>query len=281
MDDMLPLIFLIADYGVGDLAFSEVKKQIRGRVGDADIEYVNIRPYSTLSNGFCTCQLALNENTGSRYKTYIFSNTAPRRDIIGPRKNNEGEGLVYAKLKNGVEILAVFSGYTLSFVKPLIERFNAVNVQNYGSQFRSRDKYPAVLAQIIKGDYSSIGKKLDIMEIPDVPKGRIAYIDGYGNVKITLQVSQLKDVKPGDTVEIAVGRRKLYGTYTDGIFGVREGELCVAPGSSGPEDDRFLEISVRLGNAWKELHEPDVEGKVVMNKVLGRNTLRLYQKSKV
>ncbi len=262
----MPLIFVVGDFGAGDLAFAEIKRKIKSMVRDADIDYVTVRAYSTISTGFCIYQLAIDgQEVDSAGGAYIFSNTAPRRDNLKPRKENEGEGLVYARLSTGLEILAVFSGNTFSFIKPMIKELRSVKVENKGSQFRSRDKYPEPLASIIKKDYSVLGAPIDISSIPEPPKNRIAYIDGYGNMKLTTRPSDLGLIQ-GERVRIEVGKRILHGVYAEGMFNIHEGELSLAPGSSGTAGNRFLEISIRLGNAWKAFGEPEIEEEVSVSK---------------
>ncbi len=261
-----PLIFIVGDFGAGDLAFAEIKRRVKKLVNEVDMDYVTVRAYSTISTGFCIYQLALDGGDSDGDKcVYIFSNTAPRRDNPNPRKGNEGERLVYAKLKTGLEVVAVLSGYTFSFIKPIIKELRALKVDNSGSQFRSRDKYPEPLSKIIRGDYSVLGDELDPSKIPDPPRDRIAYVDGYGNIKLTTRRSDLK-LKHGGMVRVDIGNKSLVGYYTEGMFGIKEGELSVAPGSSGPTDNRFMEVSIRLGNAWKEFGSPKIEEKVAITK---------------
>lgn len=267
MAGLQPLIFIVGDFGAGDLAFAEIKRKIKSRIRDADIDYVTVPSYSTISTGFCIYQLALDkEGDDKETGTFIFSNTAPRHDNPNPRVANEGEHLVYAKLNTGLEVVAVLSGYTFSFVKPMIKELRVINVDNSGSQFRSRDRYPEPLGMIVNGDYSCLGKKLSPDDIPDPPRDRIAYVDGYGNIKLTAHVSDIK-LKTGEKVRVEVAGKSLFGTYAQGMFSIKEGELSVAPGSSGPSSDRFLEISIRLGNAWDKLGRPKVEEKVLIERI--------------
>ncbi len=266
MEGNQPLVFVVGDFGAGDLAFAEIKRKIKARIPGADIDYVTVSAFSTISTGFCIYQLALDgKERDSAGDAYIFSNTAPRHDDPNPRKENEGEGLAYAKLHTGLEVLAVFSGYTFSFIKPMVKELRKVVVDNRGSQFRSRDKYPDPFSRIVKKDYSVLDDRIEIEQIPEPPRDRIAYIDGYGNIKLTARESDIR-LEHGERVRVEIGMKSLFGVYVDGMFSIREGELSVAPGSSGPAEDRFLEISVRLGNAWKSFGEPLVESGVLIRK---------------
>lgn len=252
-------IVIISDYGVGDPAFTEVVLQLRSFIPNAYIIPQSTPPFSTLNTGFWIYQIALTPNPKN---TYIFSNTAPRKEGKDAQKNNNGEKLMYAKLKNGFEIIAVNAKYVFSFVKPHIEKLHYVNVQNQGSQFRSRDFYPKAVSQMINKDKTFLGAKCNISFIPDAPKNLIASIDGYGNIKTTTRSSLLK-FKPGQTITIEIHKQKHLAIYTDGVFHVKEGELAFAPGSSG-HNDKFMEIFVRGGSAYRLFDTPGVEEEFIV-----------------
>ena len=249
-----PNIVIIADYGTGDPAFTEVMLKLRILIPNATILPQSTPPFSTLNTGFWIYQIALTPNIKN---TYIFSNTAPRKERKNAQKNNNGEKLMYAKLKNGFEIVAVNAKYVFSFVKPYIKEFRYVNVRNEGSQFRSRDYYPKAVAQMINKEKAFLGSKGDISSIPQVPNNMIPSIDGYGNIKTTARASEVR-FKPGQTIVIEILKQKHLATYTDSVFNVKEGELAFAPGSSG-HNDKFLEIFVRGGSAYRLFDNPQVE----------------------
>ena len=278
MAGIAPKVYVIADYGKGDAAFAEVAQFIDAYVPGVCIRSISVESYSTTQTGFWVNQIALNDKKlrerfeieGKDFesqagKNYLYVNTAPRSDEYGPRRDNDGEKLAYAGLTTGLEIVGVFSGETFSFVKPLIKTFREFDpgkVPANGSQFRSRDIFPSALGRIVEGDYSILGKELDMDSIPEPAGGRIGHRDKYGNIKLTTKESEAGELKPGDTVSIAINGRKNDATFTAGIFSVNHGHLCLAPGSSGPTGDRYLEISRRGGNAWKDFGKPRMEAEV-------------------
>ncbi len=254
-------LILIADYGVGDPAFSEVIIRLRSLLPEVYVYPQSTPPFSTVNTGFWIYQIALTQKVKN---TYIFSNTAPRKDKKHAQKNNKGEVLMYAKLKNGFELVGINAGYNFSFIKPYIDKFHHVVVENEGSQFRSRDKYPQTVAKMILKDKSFIGNKEDTSIIPDAPKNVIASIDGYGNIKTSIRSSEIK-FKPGQVLTLEMNRKKRVATYTDGTFNIHEGELAFAPGSSG-HDDRFMEVFLRGGSASSLFDGPDIESEIKITK---------------
>ncbi len=247
-------IQLVADYGVGDPAFGEVIQKLQLLAPGVRVHPTSVPAFSTLSTGFWTYQYAMvNALPGMG----IYTNTAPRKDRKESRENNEGERLVYAKLKNGVQIIGVNAGYCFSFVKPFIAEFVAVNVANKGSQFRSRDFYPEAVIGILRGDAQFHGNSMPLAAIPDVPQNKIAWIDGYGNIKTSVRRSALS-LEVGKPLTITLNGMKRTAFFSDGTFAVREGELAFSPGSSGG-DDKFMEIFLRGLSAWKEFGKPHVE----------------------
>ncbi len=157
--------------------------------------------------------------------------------------DNSGEGLKYGKLTNGVEIIAVNSEYIFSFVKPILQEFKDINVSNQGTQFRSRDNYPSIVSEVMHGDYHNLTENLSLSLIPDVPKSRIAWIDGYGNIKTTIRRSEVS-YEPGTQLKIEINGVIWTGYMSEGTFGVHHGQLAFSAGSSGYEDP-FMEIFLR------------------------------------
>lgn len=264
-------ICLIADYGTGDPAFAEVMQRLLTSLPQAQIYPLSVPPFSTLATGFWVAQLGLNPGPQERL---IYHNCAPRQDDPDARQDNEGEGLTYALLPNGVKVIGVNAGYTLSFIKNHTKALHSVNVSRGGSQFRSRDVFPqaaAALEMMAPGtDPATIdllGKPLDPNQLPDVPLDRIAWVDGYGNIKTTIPAHTL-DLKPESKVVVRIGDVVSDAIYSDGSFKVPEGTLAFAPGSSGWPDAnsgepiRWMELFLRGGSAWERFGRPRLNQRV-------------------
>lgn len=253
-------ICLIADYGTGDPAFIEVTQRLMKGLPEAQIHPLSVPPFSTLATGFWIAQLGLNPGPTERL---IYHNCAPRQDTKEPRLDNEGEGLTYALLANGVKVVGVNAGYTLSFIKSHCQALHIVDVSRGGSQFRSRDVFPGAAAAIAREDFSLLGEAIAPEQIPDPPRDRVAWIDGYGNIKTTIPAPSVK-LEPETKVIVRIGDVVSDAVYSDGSFRVAEGTLAFAPGSSGwpahpgEKPVRWMELFLRGGNAWRRFGKPRV-----------------------
>ncbi len=260
MKPKLPYIHIVADYGTGDLAFAEVSQRLKHLLPEAEVLTTSTPPFSTLNTGFIIAQLALYNPSDN---LFIYSNTAPRKDDPQKRQNNQGEAFKYARLNNDVEICAVDAGYCFSFIKSHIKDFKEIKVANQGSQFRSRDFYPQIVAAIISGNkHKCLGKTLPLDNIPDIPANQLMHIDSYGNLKTTIRQSEIK-LKSGQKIRIIINHQTRTGIYANANFAVKSGDLAFAPGSSGG-DDPFMEVFLRSGNAFLHFKKPKVEAKITV-----------------
>lgn len=256
-------ISLIADYGIGDPAFAEVKQRLLTGLPQAQIHELSVPPFSTLATGFWIAQLGLNPGPADRL---IYHNCAPRQDDPEARRDNEGEGLTYALLPNGVKVVGVNAGYTLSFIKQSAKALYTVNVSRGGSQFRSRDVFPPAAAAIANDDFSLLGDILSPDQLPDAPLDRVAWVDGYGNIKTTIPAHTV-DLEPETKIVIRIGDIVSDAVYSDGSFRVPEGTLAFAPGSSGwmgtdGQPLRWMELFLRGGSAWARFGKPKVNQQI-------------------
>lgn len=253
------LVHIIADYGQGDLAFAEVVQRIKLYLPDAEPILTPVPAFSTLAAGFCVAQLGLNNSPAG---TIIYHNVAPRFDDEQARVSNAGERLAFALLPTGVRVIGVNAGHTFSFVRDTASELRWAAVEAQGSQFRSRDLFPQAAAAIALGLPDALTEKLSPTDIPDVPPNCIAYIDGYGNLKTTIQHKSI-NLGEGNTVRVQIGDTKLDAIATDGSFAVKPGQIALAPGSSGwinaqGKQTRWMELFLRSGSAWESFARPSV-----------------------
>ncbi len=257
------LLHVVADYGHGDLAFAEVAQRIKLHLPDAEPLYTPVAPFATLAAGFCVAQLGLNPAPPG---TVVYHNVAPREDEEEAREGNEGERLAYALLPNGVRVIGVNAGHAFSFVRDVAEELRWASVPAEGSQFRSRDLFPEAAADIVAGRPGALGQEIERHAIPGVPENRLAYVDGYGNLKTTIEHGA-PNIESSGAVRVRIATEELSATASDGSFGVEKGGLAFAPGSSGWRDARsektvWMELFLRGGTAWEAFGRPEVGASV-------------------
>lgn len=258
------LVHIIADYGHNDLAFAEVVQRIKLHLPDAEAVLTPVPAFSTLAAGFCIAQLGMNEAPAG---TIIYHNVAPRADDEEARTGNAGERLAFARLPTGVRVIGVNAGEAFSFVRELAEELRWAAVADAGSQFRSRDLFPQAAAQIALGQPDALAEEIDRALIPAVPSNRIAYIDGYGNLKTTIN-SASDRTRTGSVLRVRIGDMEQQAAASDGSFEVEHGQLTFAPGSSGWKDKagaetRWMELFLRGGNAWEAFGRPSVGDEIM------------------
>ena len=253
------LVHIIADYGQGDLAFAEVVQRIKYYLPDAEPVLTPVPAFKTLAAGFCVAQLGLNEAPAG---TIIYQNVAPRADDEEAREGNAGERLAFARLSTGVRVIGVNAGHAFSFVRDAAEELRWASVAAEGSQFRSRDLFPQAAAAIALGQPEALAEEIESADIPDVPPNRVAYVDGYGNLKTTIRAGS-REARSGSRVLVRIGETERVAMASDGSFEVEQGELAFAPGSSGWKDakgaeTRWMELFLRGGNACEAFNRPRV-----------------------
>ncbi|MBB2943029.1 hypothetical protein FB565_002742 [Actinoplanes lutulentus] len=241
------LLTVVADYGSGDLAFAEVRQRLATLLPTAEVITVPVPAFDTVSAGFCVAQLAFGEGPADRI---IYANVAPRQDHDEPRANNAGERLAAARLDSGVLVVGVNSGASLSFLAAEGVPIRAVDVADHGSQFRSRDVFPAALADLANGSLNPLG---DVLPVGPPPKQAVAYTDGYGNIKTTWDSAP---APAGSLIRVRVGDRESSATVSDGVFAVPAGAMSFAPGSSGWNGRVFYELLSRGGSAARIFGHP-------------------------
>ena len=250
-------IDFIADYGAttgnDDLAFSEVNRKLVEEFSKQSLDFpmiknLSVRPFNTVETGFAVAQLGYNSALGRRH--IIYHNTAPRKDKLDARLNNAGEFLAVTELPNGVRIIGVFGGYTFAFITSPIYR---VKCADAGSQFRSRDVFPPCVASLAKhaneplSTWELLGEQ--ITDIPTVPQNMICSIYGYGNLKTTIGIN--------DSIRsVSINNISFPVAQGQGIFAVPDGQLILAPGSSGWNGHYFTEVCLRGGSATKLFEHP-------------------------
>lgn len=241
------LLHVVCDYQAGGLEFGEIMSQFYQHLAEPEkvlVHQTSVPSLDTMAVGFVTAQYALAPFTG---RMVIYGNAAPRRSDSKAVKNNQDHGILYAKLKNGVEIINVDSEFAFGFVKDQIVDFRNIDCPNSGSQFRSRDFFPQAVARILANDTTVLTDQFDIAQIPDIPHNLVAWTDGFGNIKTTMRRSDLEKMglQPGQQVQVILNGVSMLGIVAVGGFAVDRGVLAINIGSSGYEDP-FVEFFLRV-----------------------------------
>ncbi|MCC6953577.1 MAG: SAM-dependent chlorinase/fluorinase, partial [Deltaproteobacteria bacterium] len=222
----MKLLHIIADYAAGDLAFSEMISALaRHLPADYNWHPTAVHSFDTVGTGFIVAQLGLQQESLRAPSTVIYANCAPRKDRREARKNNSGEGLLYGVLTNGVPIVVVNSGYSLSFVRDNLAELWEVDVPRSGSQFRSRDLFPPIVGKVARGELDFLKGRLDPQEvIADIPRQVVCYVDSFGNLKTSFRDGQdevLAKLQPGDRFGVRINQsRPISVTVASGSFNV-------------------------------------------------------------
>ncbi len=256
---MKPLLHVVCDYREGDLAFAEIASALAKHLPEEFSWYMTSVPsFETVATGFVVAQLGLQGSELRPDPTVIFANCAPRKDRTAARRNNEGEGLVYGILSNGVPVVAVNSGHSLSFVREDLKELWSVKVSRGGSQFRSRDSFPAVVGMVAAGKLNFLKKRLNPRRVILAPPDAVvAYVDSFGNLKTSFRAGdrRVSGLKPGQRIFARINEVRFALTVAAGSFNVREGDIAFSPGSSG-HSRRYWEIFQRGASAWETFRRP-------------------------
>ncbi len=251
---MKKLLHVICDYQASSQEFGEILQRLYAQNADIDLNIIatSVPSFDTVSTGFLLSQFAFGEHPEGMV---LYVNTAPRKEVSTAMVNNAGEKLVYAKLDNGVEVVAVNSGYSLSWVKDRIVDLRVIEVENEGSQFRSRDFFPKAVSDILHGKHEArLRESVDPTLLQAPVENRVIWVDGFGNLKTSVRLSQ-RGFAEGQKVLIEINGIKRTALVTGGSFSVNTGELAFSVGSSGHQDP-FMEIFLRGGSAFELFGQP-------------------------
>lgn len=248
-------LIVIADWAADSLNCQEVKIAVEGFLKvnkGANISFVASTP-STLHTGFLLQQLTLTEEKyGDPNQTVIFQNTDPRIQTKEGVEAAKGAEFILIKLHSGIWICGPNAGYDFSFLRNQVERAYNYPGLDKGSQFRSRDFYARVTAHLM----DEMEDELELVEsstniIPGIQGFHVGHIDNHGNIKTTITHEDLKGKYGyGSFIEITLNEITKKAKYTSNLFGGTPGELVIYPGSSGPSDNPYIEISV-----WRHFTE--------------------------
>ncbi len=195
-------------------------------------------------------------------KTAILVNVAPRHK--GSKKWQNGTPFCYFLVRDTL-VVSSFDGFTLSLIKKLAltESVSLMDIPTVteamvaggamteeernriiGSQFRSFDFTPRVLAYLLGGN-TVPAETISLQEVASAPHA-LWWIDNFGNAKTTILPQEISFAE-GSQVQTKLGTFTCY----EHLAAVPKGESALIVGSSGIDEHRFVEIVVQ-GESAKE-----------------------------
>ncbi len=241
-------MIIIADWAADSLSCQEVKTAIEGFLKDPT--YPNISfvatSSSTIQTGYVLAQLVYDEERfGRSLETVIYQNTDPRIQSADSGEPQEAKFIII-KLTSGMYLCGPNAGYNFSFIKKQIDKVFTYSIPDHGEQFRSRDLYPRIGAHLM----DAMEEDLELEEIaadtiPSLQGYYIGHIDNFSNIKTTITLEDLKGkYEFKNMVNVKIGDVEKTATFVDRLFGYKSGELVIYPGSSGPQNNPYLEIAI-------------------------------------
>lgn len=248
-------LIVVADVAADPLSCQEIRSSTEGYLKDHNggvITFIPSTP-STIHTAFLISQIVeVEERYGKPLETVFLQNTDPRLHSDHALKNAEGAKPLIIRLKSGIYLTGPDAGYNFSLIKDKVEEVYEYKGLNTEGQFHSRDLYPRVAAHLM----DEMEDELELEEIsaniiPRLEGHYVAHIDNFGNIKTFIPHSYFKGkFELNEKVAITLNGITKNAKYVTNLFGGEPGELVIYPGSSGKNDDRYLEITI-----WRHFTE--------------------------
>ncbi len=242
-------LIVVADWASDSMNFQEFISAVEGFLKDPkdiNINFVTSDP-STIHTGFVLAQVILTEERlGHPAETVIFQNTDTRLNVKENAEAAQGAEFLIIRLKSGLYVCGPNAGYDFSFIKSKIDEVFRYEGLDKGSQFRSRDLYARVSAHLM----DSLEDEMELEEvssntIPSIQGYFIGHIDNHGNIKTTMSLADLREHHEyGEEIVVKINRVEKKAKFVKNLFGGSPGELVIYPGSSGPMENPYLEVSI-------------------------------------
>ncbi len=242
-------LIVISDCVSDPLATQEIATAVQGFLKDsagANIRFVASTP-STIHTGFLISQVVLTEERyGRPLETVIFQNTDPRLESTEGVEQSKGAEFIILRLKSGMYLCGPNAGFNFSFIYKDIDEAFTYKGLDKGSQFRSRDLYSRVSAHLMDAMQDELElEELRLEMIPQIRGHYIGHIDNFGNIKTTITHEELKGkCEIGEKLEVTINDVTLEARHVTNLFGGKQGELVMYPGSSGAPDNPYVELTV-------------------------------------
>lgn len=240
-------LIVVADWVTDSLTCQEIKTTIEGFLDNPhpNISFVSSTP-STIHTGYLISQITeIEERYGQPLNTVIFQGSDSVQD------NPEGLSKIWSefavvRLKSGLHIIGPNTGYVYSLIKDKIEAvFRYPGLPDSGS-FRARDSFSRIVAYLLESKQDEMElEQLHTHLIPELQDYYVAHIDAFGNIITTMPESVLKEKYTyGSQVSLTINGQTQTAEYVKSLFDGMVHNLIIYPGTTGLQDDPFVEISV-------------------------------------
>lgn len=250
-------LIVISDWVDDALSRQEFQTAVEGYLGDPrglNISFVSTTP-STIHTAYVLSQIVeTEERLGRPLETIIFQYADPRIESASSLQQSKGAAFLIVRLASGLFLCGPNAGYNYAMIRNKMQKVFTYPNFDKQSQFLSRDLYSRMAAHLM----DAMEDELEFEEahpsvIPGLQGFHIGHIDNFGNIKTTIPHSHLKGKhRPEDMIPIRINGVERKVKYVSHMFGGFPGELILFPGSSGTQDDPYLEISI-----WRHFTEKD------------------------
>jgi hypothetical protein len=248
-------VIVVADWASDPLACQEFRSSVAGYSNQDKPPRIDFVPAlaSTIHVAYLTAQIAeTEERYGSPLETVILAASDARLPHApGDESARPGEFL-FLRLASGMFVVGPNAGHTFSLIKPRILKafvYPDIDSRAYG---RTREVYSRMVAHLVQALEDQM--QLDETHTASIPAMEgfvVGHIDAFGNIKTTMPREALKGKREyGETVTVRIGDTERHARFVEHLFAGNPGELVVYPGTGGPADDPYLEVS-----AWQRVSE--------------------------
>lgn len=242
-------LIVVSDIVSDPLARQELQTTIEGFLGNPsspNIQYVSSIS-STIHTAFLISQLVFTEEEyGRPLETIIFQSTDPRSSSERSTELPQGAEFIVIHLASGMYLCGPNAGFNFSLIKDKIEEVYSYRELDGDSQFRSRDLFARICSHLMDAEEDELDlEEISSNLIPVLEGNYIGHIDNFGTLKTTIVAEDLKEkYSYGDEISVKINSVKKNVRFVNKKYEGSVGELIIYPGSSGPKDNPYMEISV-------------------------------------
>lgn len=247
-------LIVVSDWAADSLACQEFRIAAEGFLESdilPDVSFVAAQP-STLHVAFLTAQIVESvERYGAPLDTVMYVGTDPRLPVQTNDEQGRPGELFIARLYSGLYVCGPNTGYTFSLVKSKIDRVFTYKLEDNFAQNRTRDLYSRITAHLLE----AMQDDLDLDEvhtnlIPQLDHYIVGHVDVFGNIKTNIPKEEVKKHEFKSEISVTINGVTKKAQYVEHLFAGEPGKLVIYPGTSGPPDNPFLEVSI-----WQPLAE--------------------------